>query len=83
MTEETVSAEVEAAVVESAEVAAPKARTKKAAEATAKYTVIGGAIAPNGGSRDDLIHPGSVVELTAEKAKHYNALGYLKPYIED
>lgn len=63
---------------------APKKRTKKAEEpTTTKYTVIGGAIAPFGGSRADLIHPGSVVELTAEQAKHYNKLGYLKPYIED
>jgi hypothetical protein len=30
-----------------------------------------------------LIHPGNVVELTAEQAKHYNKLGYLKPHIEE
>lgn len=63
---------------------APKKRTKKAEEpALAKYLVINGAIAPNGGGRAGLIHPGSVAELTAEQAKHYNKLGYLKPYIED
>lgn len=63
---------------------APKRRAAKAEKpATTKYLVIGGAIAPFGGGRSDLIHPGSVVELTAEQAKHYNKLGYLKPYIED
>jgi hypothetical protein len=48
-----------------------------------KYLVINGAIAPNGGGRADLIQPGTVVELTNEQAKHYNAMGYLKPHIED
>ena len=51
--------------------------------ATTKFLVIGGAIAPFGGGRADLIHPGSVVDLTAEQAKHYNKLGYLKPYLEE
>lgn len=63
-----------------------KARKKAeepAAPATQKYMVINGAIAPNGGGRADLIQPGSVVELTSEQAKHYNKMGYLKPYIED
>lgn len=63
---------------------APKRRAKKADEpATTKYLVIGGAIAPFGGGRSDLVHPGSVVDLTADQAKHYNKLGYLKPYIEE
>ncbi len=63
---------------------APKRRAPKAEKpATAKYTVIGGAIAPSGGGRADLVHPGSVVELTADQAKHYNKLGYLKPYLEE
>lgn len=63
---------------------APKRRAPKAEKpVTAKYTVIGGAIAPFGGGRADLIHPGNVVELTAEQAKHYNKLGYLKPHIEE
>lgn len=58
---------------------------KKAEEAPllTKYTVINGAIAPNGGGRAALIHPGAVVELTADQAKHYNKMGYLKPYIGD
>lgn len=63
-----------------------KARKKAeepAAPATQKYMVINGAIAPNGGGRAALIQPGSVVELTSEQAKHYNKMGYLKPYIED
>jgi hypothetical protein len=45
--------------------------------------VIGGPIAPNGGGRSALIQPGSIVELTTDQAKHYNNLGYLKPYIGD
>ena len=62
----------------------PKRRAKKADEpTTTKYLVINGAIAPHGGTRADLIQPGSVVALTAEQAKYYNNLGYLKPYIED
>ena len=64
----------------------PKRRASPKAEkpaATAKYLVINGAIAPNGGGRADLVQPGSVVELTAAQAKHYNNMGYLKPYIED
>lgn len=63
---------------------APKKRAKKTEEpTTTKYMVIGGAISPFGGGRADLVQPGSVVALTAEQAKHYNKLGYLKPYIED
>lgn len=68
---------------------APKARAKKAKEpvaeapATTKYMVIRGAIAPFGGGRSDLVQPGQVVALTADQAKHYNKLGFLKPYIED
>ena len=58
---------------------APKKRAKPA---TAKYEVINGAISPNGGSIEDLIQPGSIVELTTELAIHYNKLGYLKPVIE-
>lgn len=50
---------------------------------TTKYEVVKAAIAPNGGSRDDLIRPGEVVELTAEQAKFYNEKGFLKPYIGD
>ena len=63
-----------------------KARKKAeepAAPAKQKYMVINGAIAPHGGGRDALVQPGSVVELTADQAKHYNNMGYLKPYIED
>jgi hypothetical protein len=63
-------------------VEAPKKRAKPVAT-TQKYIVINGAIAPNGGGPEDHFLPGSVVELTTEHAKHYNALGYLKPYIED
>lgn len=81
MTEEPI-AEV---VIDAAEDSLPKRKTKKADEAQAltKYMVINGAIAPFGGGRSALIQPGSVVELTAEQAKHYNKMGYLKPYIED
>lgn len=68
-----------AAEVEKAEELAPKKRAKPA---TAKYEVINGAISPNGGSMDDLVHPGSIVELPTDLAMHYNKLGYLKPYIE-
>jgi hypothetical protein len=72
-------------VIDAADDSLPKRKTKKADEAPAltKYLVINGAIAPNGGTRDALIQPGSVVELTTEQAKHYNNLGYLKPYIGD
>lgn len=81
MTEE-VQPEVAAEVVDDS---LPKRRAKKAEEAPVltKYVVANGAISPNGGGRADLIHPGSVVELTADQAKHYNKLGYLKPYIGD
>lgn len=63
------------------EEAAPKRKAAK--PATTKYEVINGAISPEGGSLDALVHPGSIVELTAEQAKHYNNLGYLKPHLED
>lgn len=81
MTEE-VQPEVAAEVVDDS---LPKRRAKKAEEAPAltKYVVINGAIAPNGGGRAALIHPGAVVALTADQAKHYNKMGYLKPYIGD
>lgn len=81
MTEEPIAE----AVIDAAEDSLPKRKTKKADEAPAltKYMVINGAIAPFGGGRSALIQPGSVVELTAEQAKHYNKMGYLKPYIED
>lgn len=55
---------------------------KRAKPATAKYEVINGAISPNGGGMEDLVHPGTIVELSTEMAIHYNKLGYLKPYIE-
>ena len=67
------------AEVAKADDAAPKKRAKPA---TAKYEVINGSISPNGGSMEDLIKPGSIVELTTELAMHYNKLGYLKPVIE-
>jgi hypothetical protein len=50
---------------------------------TQKYVVRKAAIAPYGGGRGDLLHPGAVVELSADLAKHYNKLGFLAPYIED
>lgn len=65
--------------VEKVEDVAPKKRAKPA---TAKYEVINGAISPNGGSMEDLVHPGTIVELSTELAMHYNKLGYLKPVIE-
>jgi len=71
---------IEVAVeVDKAEDLAPKKRAKPA---TAKYEVINGAISPNGGSMEDLVHPGTIIELTTEMAMHYNKLGYLKPVIE-
>lgn len=76
--------ETDETTVAATEDAAPvKTRRTKAEAKTSKYTVIGGAISPNGGGRDSLVHPGSVVELTDEQARHYNKLGYLKPYIAD
>ena len=75
--EPEVAAEV--VIVTSAE-PAPKKRAKPA---MAKYEVINGAISPNGGSMEDLVHPGSIVELPTDLAIHYNKLGYLKPYIEE
>jgi len=71
--------EPEVAAETAVEEAAPKKRAKPA---TTKYEVINGAISPNGGGMESLIHPGSVVELTPDLAAHYNRLGYLKPYIE-
>lgn len=79
MTEVTATEEV---LVEVTDDAAPKKRLKKDVEASIKYEVINGAISPFGGGRDALVFPGSIVELTPAQAKHYNALGYLKPYIE-
>jgi hypothetical protein len=71
-------------VVDAAADDLPKRKTKKdEAPALSKYMVIGGPIAPNGGGRSALIQPGSIVELTTDQAKHYNNLGYLKPYIGD
>lgn len=63
------------------DLAAPRAPKAKKPALT-KYEVINGAISPNGGSMEDLVHPGSIVELTVEVAQHYNKLGYLKPVIE-
>ena len=74
-----VEADVEIAVEKPADAASKK----RAKPATAKYEVINGAISPNGGSMDDLVHPGSIVELPTDLAMHYNKLGYLKPYIEE
>ena len=80
MTEENTAPEV---LIEDA----PKRRAAKKADesapATAKYEVINGAIAPYGGGCRDLTPIGTIIELTADLAKHYNKLGYLKPYIED
>jgi hypothetical protein len=74
----------ETAVVEVAvEIAEEIAPKKRAKPATTKYEVINGAISPYGGGMESLVHPGSVVELTADLALHYNKLGYLKPYIEE
>jgi hypothetical protein len=50
---------------------------------TQKYVVRKTAIAPYGGGRDALLHPGAVVDLPSDVAKHYNKLGFLAPYIED
>jgi hypothetical protein len=65
--------------------AAPKrGRPPKAKEPEmTTYRVVKAAIAPNGGSRADVIRPGETVALTKEQAKHYNALGFLAPVIED
>jgi hypothetical protein len=59
------------------------ARRKPAKPETTRYRVVKAAIAPYGGARDALIRPGETVELTKEQAKHYNALGFLAPLIED
>jgi hypothetical protein len=76
--------EPEIAVVEvDVKIVEEPAPKKRAKPATAKYEVINGAISPNGGSMDDLVHPGSIVELPTDLAMHYNKLGYLKPYIEE
>ena len=82
MTEENTAPEV---LIE-AVYEAPKRRSRKADETapvTAKYEVINGAIAPYGGGCRDLTPIGTIIELPADLAKHYNKLGYLKPYIED
>jgi hypothetical protein len=50
---------------------------------TQKYVVRKTSIAPFGGGRDALLPPGTVVELDGPTAKHYNALGFLAPHIED
>jgi hypothetical protein len=64
--------------------AAPKRRkTTKTESDLVSYRVVKAAIAPNGGARDALIRPGETVQLTKEQAKHYNALGFLAPIIED
>ena len=68
---------------------APKVRLRRPGEAVevapkaAKYEVINGAIAPYGAACRDLTPVGAIIELPADLAKHYNKLGYLKPYIED
>lgn len=82
MTEENTAPEVLIEAVDEA----PKRRSRKADETapvTAKYEVINGAIAPYGGGCRDLTPIGTIIELPADLAKHYNKLGYLKPYIED
>lgn len=88
MTDETkTTAEMVQGAIEELSPASPTeetAKRRKTAEPQKRqYLVINGAIAPNGGGRSDLVHPGTVVSLTVEQAKHYNKLGYLKPYIED
>lgn len=62
-----------------------EAENAKAEEASAKkaYTVVKGAICPEGGQRGKMIQPGSVVELTNAEARHYMALGRLAPFIPD
>ena len=88
MTEENTAPEVLIEAVKEA----PKTRLRRpgevapvveAAPKTAKYEVINGAIAPYGGGCRDLTPIGTIIELSADLAKHYNKLGYLKPYIED
>lgn len=82
MTEETAAPEVLTEAVKEA----PKTRLRRPGEVaptTAKYEVINGAIAPYGGGCRDLTPIGTIIELSADLAKHYNKLGYLKPYIED
>ena len=85
MTEEKTAPETLIEAVEEA----PKRRARKADEATevapkvAKYEVVNGAIAPYGAACRDLTPIGAIIELPADLAKHYNKLGYLKPYIED
>ena len=85
MTEENTAPEVLIEAVKEA----PKTRLRRpgevveAAPKVAKYEVINGAIAPYGGGCRDLTPIGTIIELPADLAKHYNKLGYLKPYIED
>lgn len=90
MTDETTADVVAEAVAAISPDGLPRRRARRveepeapAAQPTAKYIVINGAIAPFGGGRSALVQPGSVVALTSDQAKHYNKLGYLKPYIED
>ena len=45
-----------------------------------KYRVFKANIMDDDGNK---VGDGSVVELTAKTARHYNRLGYLKPYFED
>jgi hypothetical protein len=78
MTEEIAAVDAETSTETAAATSAPKKRAVKA-----KYQVIRGAIAPYGGGPSEHFKPGTIVELSADLAKHYNALGYLKPYIED
>ena len=84
MTEENATEEVLIEPVKEA----PRPRLRRPGEAapvaaTAKYEVINGAIAPYGAACRDLTPIGAIIELPADLAKHYNKLGYLKPYIED
>lgn len=45
-----------------------------------KYRVFKANIMDDDGNK---VGDGAIVELTAKTAKHYNRLGYLKPFIED
>lgn len=59
--------------------AAPEA----VSEPLTAYRVVKASISPNGGGRASIIRPGEVAHLTKAQAKHYNALGFLAPIIED
>lgn len=50
------------------------------APARTKYRVFKANIMDDDGNK---VGDGAIVELTAKTAKHYNRLGYLKPFIED